>query len=67
MRLQGKTMGIGIAGFHCSYDEVLPEIARMRDEGATVVPVISETVRTTDTRFTSARGVARAADGVDGI
>lgn len=54
MRLQGKTVGIGISGSHCSYDEVLPEITRMREEGATVVPVISETVRTTDTRFTRA-------------
>lgn len=56
MRLQGKTVGIGISGSHCSYDEVLPEITRMRQEGATVVPVISETARTTDTRF------ARASD-----
>lgn len=55
MRLKGKTVGIGISGSHCSYDEVLPEITRMRDEGATVIPVISETVRTTDTRFTAAQ------------
>ena len=57
MRLRGKTIGIGIAGSHCSYDEVLPEIARLRAEGATVVPVVSETVRTTDTRFTSAKAL----------
>lgn len=57
MRLRGKTIGIGIAGSHCSYDEVLPEIVRMRAEGATVVPVVSETVRTTDTRFTSAKAL----------
>lgn len=54
MRLQGRTIGIGISGSHCSYDEVLPHITRMRDEGAKVVPVVSETVRTTDTRFTKA-------------
>jgi len=57
VRLRGKTIGIGIAGSHCSYDEVLPEIVRMRAEGATVVPVVSETVRTTDTRFTSAKAL----------
>lgn len=54
MALQGKTIGIGISGSHCSYDEVLPQIARMRAQGATVVPVVSETVRTTDTRFSAA-------------
>jgi len=54
MRLAGKTIGLGISGSHCSYDEVLPEIARMQKEGATIIPVISETVKTTDTRFTTA-------------
>lgn len=54
MRLQGKTIGIGISGSHCSYDEVLPQLEQMRQEGATLVAVISETVRTTDTRFTKA-------------
>lgn len=70
MRLQGKTIGIGISGSHCSYDEVLPELARMRSEGATVVPVISETARTTDTRFTSAselRTKLTEATGIDPI
>ena len=41
MRLRGKTIGIGISGSHCSYDEVLPQITQMRKEGATVVPVVS--------------------------
>lgn len=54
MRFAGKTIGFGVAGSHCSYDEVLPQIARLREEGAEVVPVISETVRTTDTRFATA-------------
>jgi len=59
MRLAGKTVGFGIAGSHCSYEEVLPQIARLREEGATVVPVISETVRTTDTRFGTAEELRR--------
>ncbi|HEY8416550.1 MAG TPA: dipicolinate synthase subunit B [Limnochordales bacterium] len=59
MRLAGKTIGFGIAGSHCSYEEVLPQIIRLREEGATVVPVISDTVRTTDTRFTSASELRR--------
>src|SRR5690625_4917143 len=55
MRMEGKTIGIGISGSHCSYDEVLPHITRMHDDGATVVPLISDPVRTTDTRFSRAR------------
>lgn len=67
MRFEGKTVGIGISGSHCSYDEVLPHIARLRDAGATVVPVVSETVRTTDTRFTRARDLRERLQRLTGL
>lgn len=67
MSLQGKTIGIGISGSHCSYDEVLPQITRMRDAGATVMPVVSETVRSTDTRFTGARELRRRLQELTGF
>ncbi|HLT58381.1 MAG: dipicolinate synthase subunit B [Limnochordales bacterium] len=67
MRLSGRTIGVGIAGSHCSYDEVLPQITRLRQEGATVVPVISETVRTTDTRFTTAHQLRQRLTELTGV
>jgi len=54
MRLEGKTIGLGLSGSHCTYDEVLPQIVSLQREGATVMPVISYTVAQTDTRFTTA-------------
>ncbi|APB71419.1 dipicolinate synthase subunit B [Paenibacillus peoriae] len=51
MSWQGKTVGYAITGSHCTFEEVMPVIQRFVDEGAKVVPIISNTVLTTDTRF----------------
>ncbi|MCI1692451.1 dipicolinate synthase subunit B [Aneurinibacillus aneurinilyticus] len=51
MDLKGKTIGFGLTGSHCTFEEVMPEIQRLVDAGAEVVPVITHTVATTDTRF----------------
>ncbi|MET3207753.1 UNVERIFIED_CONTAM: dipicolinate synthase subunit B [Paenibacillus sp. PvR008] len=51
MSWQGKTVGYAITGSHCTFEEVMPVIQRFVDEGAKIVPIISNTVLTTDTRF----------------
>ncbi|GIP56491.1 dipicolinate synthase subunit B [Paenibacillus sp. FSL W8-0186] len=51
MNWQGKTVGYAITGSHCTFAEVMPQIKRFVDEGANVVPIVSHTVLTTDTRF----------------
>ncbi|BAU27734.1 dipicolinate synthase subunit B [Aneurinibacillus soli] len=51
MDLKGKTIGFALTGSHCTFAEVMPEVQRLVDAGAEVVPVISHTVATTDTRF----------------
>ncbi|WHX51142.1 dipicolinate synthase subunit B [Paenibacillus woosongensis] len=51
MNWQGKTVGYAITGSHCTFAEVMPQIKRFVDEGAKVVPIVSHTVLTTDTRF----------------
>ncbi|MUG45613.1 dipicolinate synthase subunit B [Paenibacillus woosongensis] len=51
MNWQGKTVGYAITGSHCTFAEVMPQIKRFVDDGAKVVPIVSHTVLTTDTRF----------------
>jgi dipicolinate synthase subunit B len=55
MSWQGKTVGYAITGSHCTFEEVMPVIQRFVDEGAKVIPIISNTVLTTDTRFGSSQ------------
>jgi len=51
MNWQGKTVGFALTGSHCTFDEVMPQIQRFVDAGAQVVPIVSYTILTTDTRF----------------
>lgn len=49
--LSGKVIGWGVCGSHCSYDEVVPQVEKTVAAGATVIPVMSHTAITTETRF----------------
>lgn len=51
MTLEGKRIGFGVTGSHCTYDEVFPQIERLMQEKAIVVPIVTYTVRNTDTKF----------------
>ncbi|WP_163103290.1 dipicolinate synthase subunit B [Peribacillus alkalitolerans] len=51
MSLKGKRIGFGLTGSHCTYDVVFPEIEKLVNEGAEVIPIVTFTVQNTDTRF----------------
>ena len=51
MSLNGKRIGFGLTGSHCTYDAVYPEIERLVSAGAEVLPVVTSTVKSTETRF----------------
>ncbi|MGG3843106.1 dipicolinate synthase subunit B [Anoxybacillus kestanbolensis] len=51
MNVQGKRIGFGLTGSHCTYDAVMPEIEKLITKGADVIPIVSYTVQSTNTRF----------------
>lgn len=51
MSLKGKRIGFGLTGSHCTYESVIPEIEKLVQAGAEVVPVVTYTVQSTDTKF----------------
>ncbi len=51
MSLRGKRIGFGLTGSHCTYDAVFPEIEKLVQAGAEVLPVVTFTVKNTETRF----------------
>lgn len=51
MSWQGKTVGYALSGSHCTFAEVMPQIQRFVDAGANVVPIVTQTIMMTDTRF----------------
>lgn len=55
MDFTGKTVGFGLTGSHCTYEQVLPQMERFVALGATVLPVVSYTVAHVDSKFGEAR------------
>jgi len=51
MDLTGKIIGLALTGSHCTISEVYPQIKKLITQGATVIPIFSESVQHTDTRF----------------
>lgn len=54
MRFRGRRIGFALTGSHCTIPEVLPVVERLVQEGADVLAIVSESVRSTDTRFGTA-------------
>lgn len=51
MSVKGKRIGFGLTGSHCTYAEVMPYLETLVADGAEVLPVVSYTLQTTNTRF----------------
>ncbi len=54
MDIKGKSIGFAVTGSHCTLDKTIPVIEDFVNSGAEVIPIISDTVLTRDTRFGSA-------------
>lgn len=51
MTLRGKNIGFALTGSHCTYEEIWPQVIRLKEAGAEVYPIASQTVAETTTRF----------------
>lgn len=51
MTLEGKRIGLGLTGSHTTYHKVFPQIERLMAEKAIVIPIVSYTVKNTNTSF----------------
>lgn len=66
MNWQGITVGYALSGSHCTLPEVMPQIQRFVDAGANVIPIVSQTIMTTDTRFGKSEEWQRQLKGITG-
>ena len=48
---KGKNIGFALTGSHCTYEEIWPQVKRLREEGAEVYPIASTSVVESTTRF----------------
>ncbi|MCI2255481.1 dipicolinate synthase subunit B [Domibacillus sp. PGB-M46] len=54
LSLKGRRIGFGITGSHCTFEEIVPVVAKLKELGAEVVPVATNTVQKEASRFGSA-------------
>lgn len=45
------TVGFALTGSYCTFKKILPEMEKVKNMGFTILPIISENVSKTDTRF----------------
>lgn len=51
MDLKDKTIGFALTGSFCTFEQVFPQIEALAENGAKIVPIMSEISYSTDTRF----------------
>jgi dipicolinate synthase subunit B len=51
MRFSGIKIGFGFTGSHCTIGQVLPVFQQLKDEDAELLPIFSDSVCKTDTRY----------------
>lgn len=51
MKLSGCNIGFAITGSFCTFDKILPQIKVLSDEGARIIPILSNNAFSMDTRF----------------
>lgn len=54
LNLQDKKIGYALTGSHCTLEDSLPVLKNFVEKGADVIPILSDTILTRDTRFGSA-------------
>lgn len=50
-RLTGVKVGVVLTGSHCTIGDVVPQIVKLKQEGAEIYPILSYSVDETDNRF----------------
>lgn len=66
MRLEGLKLGFGFTGSYCVFDQVFPQLQKLVDEGAEVVPVVSYQVVVTDSRYGNAKDFLQQMEDITG-
>ena len=55
MALKGMKIGFALTGSFCTLDKVMAEIEALKKQDAVIIPIMSEMVWNTDTRFGKAK------------
>lgn len=66
MKLKGIRIGFCVTGSFCTFSEIIPQIQKLVEEGAEVIPIFSYSVDTMDTRFFAAKDFKEIVENITG-
>ncbi len=66
MRFKDLKIGFAVTGSHCTIAEALPMMRLLKDEGARVIPILSQAVVTNDTRYGTVEELLGKIDAITG-
>ncbi len=64
MELKDKTIGFAICGSFCTFKSAIESIKELKKTGANIIPIMSSTAYSTDTRFGSAEQFKLEIEGI---
>ncbi len=64
--MRKERVGFAVCGSFCTHEAVLPALKQLTEIYETVIPIVSETVAATDTRFGSAEALIREMERLTG-
>lgn len=62
----GLTVGFAMTGSFCTFKKVIPQIEKLAKGGANILPIMSNTAATTDTRFGKAKDFIQTIEKITG-
>lgn len=66
MILKGVRIGFAVTGSFCTFAKIIPQVENLVNEGAEVIPIISESVNLYDTRFNKAEDFKNTLQAITG-
>lgn len=67
MTLENKTIGFAMCGSFCTFQKALDAAKNLKSAGADIIPIMSETAYSTDTRFGTALNFRKELEEIAGI
>ncbi len=66
MILEGKNIGFAMTGSFCTFSIVMEELKELQKTGANIIPIVSQNVQSTDTRFGKAEDFIKQLETICG-
>ncbi len=66
MLLEGVKVGFALTGSFCTFASTIPQMKNLVDDGAEVIPIMSQHAYDTDTKFGKAEEFRKKIEGITG-